>query len=143
MNEPWEYTPLDALKDFYWESYQIVQTDAPHWVTVFHDSFRLTFEKWGNFMVNCPNYALDTHIYQAWFEAAEPEMFQAQACEAGANLRLFEAAGVPIVSLQSLLFFIFSSLSYLLAIIIIIIFFKFFNLSNIIFSFLTLLSHFL
>lgn len=98
VNEPWEYTPLDALKDFYWESYQIVQRDAPHWVTVFHDSFRLSFDIWGKFMVNCPNYAIDTHIYQAWFEAAEPSMYQEQACEAGANLRLFEAAGVPIVS---------------------------------------------
>jgi glucan 1,3-beta-glucosidase len=97
LNEPWEYTPLDALKDFYWASYQIVQRDVPHWVTVFHDSFRLSFDVWGKFMVDCPNYALDTHIYQAWFEAAKPTMFQEQACEAGQNLRLFEEAGIPII----------------------------------------------
>jgi glucan 1,3-beta-glucosidase len=98
VNEPWEYTPIDALKDFYWASYQIVQRDVPRWVTVFHDSFRLSFNIWGKFMVNCPNYAMDTHIYQAWFEAGDPASFQEQACSAGANLRLFEDAGVPIVS---------------------------------------------
>ena len=49
-------------------------------------------------MVNCPNYAMDTHIYQAWFEAGTPASFQEQACSAGANLKLFEDAGVPIVS---------------------------------------------
>jgi glucan 1,3-beta-glucosidase len=97
LNEPWEYTPLDALKDYYWRSYQIVQKDVPKWVTVFHDSFRLEFSVWGKFMVNCPNYAMDTHIYQAWFEKAEPAMFQDQACKAGDNLRLFEEAGVPII----------------------------------------------
>ena len=98
VNEPWEYTPIDALKDFYWASYQIVQRDVPHWITVFHDSFRLSFNIWGKFMVNCPNYAMDTHIYQAWFEAGTPASFQEQACSAGANLKLFEDAGVPIVS---------------------------------------------
>ena len=89
---------MDTLKDFYWDCYQIVQRDVPQWITVFHDSFRLKFDVWGKFMVNCPNYAIDTHIYQAWFEAAKPEMFQEQACSAGAGLRLFEDAGVPIVS---------------------------------------------
>ena len=42
MNEPWDRIPLDVLKDFYWQSYQIVQNTAPHWITVLHDSFRLT-----------------------------------------------------------------------------------------------------
>ena len=105
VNEPWEYTPLDTLKDFYWDCYQIVQRDVPHWITVFHDSFRLKFDVWGKFMVNCPNYAIDTHIYQAWFEAAKPEFFQEQACAAGAGLRLFEDAGVPIVRLNIAIFF--------------------------------------
>jgi hypothetical protein len=54
VNEPWWNTPLEPLKDFYWASYQIVQEHAPHWVTVFHDSFRLTTENWGwGFMENC------------------------------------------------------------------------------------------
>ena len=33
---------MDVLKDFYWESYQIVQKLAPHWITLLHDSFRLS-----------------------------------------------------------------------------------------------------
>ena len=72
-------------------------------------------------MVNCPNYAMDTHIYQAWFEAAKPEMFQEQACSAGAGLREFENAGVPIVSviftsmlwIRAFLKILFSSCTYL------------------------------
>ena len=33
---------MDVLKDFYWQSYQIVQTLAPQWITLLHDSFRLS-----------------------------------------------------------------------------------------------------
>ena len=33
---------MDVLKDFYWQSYQIVQKGAPHWITLLHDSFRLS-----------------------------------------------------------------------------------------------------
>ena len=65
VNEPWWETPIPWLKYFYWESYQIVQAEAPHWVTLLHDSFRFYLQNWGMFMVNCPNYALDVHLYQA------------------------------------------------------------------------------
>jgi hypothetical protein len=54
VNEPWSNTPLEILKDFYWSSYQIIQASAPQWVTLFHDSFRLNLDNWGNgFMKNC------------------------------------------------------------------------------------------
>ena len=42
VNEPWDRIPMDVLKDFYWQSYQIVQNFAPHWITLLHDSFRLS-----------------------------------------------------------------------------------------------------
>lgn len=64
MNEPWTHTPMDALKAFYWEAYQLVQARAPHWLFVMHDSFNATVANWGGFMEGCPNVALDSHIYQ-------------------------------------------------------------------------------
>lgn len=45
VNEPWDRIPMDVLKDFYWQSYQIVQTLAPQWITLLHDSFRLSVGK--------------------------------------------------------------------------------------------------
>lgn len=46
VNEPWDRIPMDVLKDFYWQSYQIVQNLAPHWITLLHDSFRLSVGLW-------------------------------------------------------------------------------------------------
>ena len=34
LNEPWQYTPLDVLKAFYWDAYWAVRTAAPHWLFV-------------------------------------------------------------------------------------------------------------
>lgn len=62
LNEPWQYTPMHALKRFYWEGYLIVKSKAPYWKYIMHDSFRLT--KWGGFMKGCPERALGTHILQ-------------------------------------------------------------------------------
>lgn len=64
VNEPWEKTPIEVLKKFYWYSYHIVRNAAPEWITLFHDSFRLTEGTWGDFLRDCPNYAYDSHIYQ-------------------------------------------------------------------------------
>jgi glucan 1,3-beta-glucosidase len=66
VNEPWQYTPIDVLKRYYWEGYLIVKRDAPYWKYVMHDSFRLDTNIWGGFMDGCPERAMDTHIYQAW-----------------------------------------------------------------------------
>ena len=66
VNEPWQYTPIEVLKKYYWEGYLIVKKLNPYWIYVMHDSFRLDTKIWGGFMNGCPERALDTHIYQAW-----------------------------------------------------------------------------
>jgi hypothetical protein len=97
VNEPWWETPIPWLKHFYWEAYQVVQYEAPHWITFLHDSFRFYVQIWGNFMVNCPNYAIDVHLYQAWSAAADAASYQEFACMDGLRVREMEAAGVPVV----------------------------------------------
>jgi glucan 1,3-beta-glucosidase len=31
INEPWQFTPIDLLKQFYWDGYHIVKAAAPTW----------------------------------------------------------------------------------------------------------------
>ncbi len=50
MNEPWQYTPIQELKKFYWEGYLIVKQSAPYWKYIMHDSFRLDPNVWAGFM---------------------------------------------------------------------------------------------
>ncbi len=50
VNEPWQYTPLEELKQFYWDGYLIVKKGAPYWKYVMHDSFRFDPSIWGGFM---------------------------------------------------------------------------------------------
>ncbi|KAE9326343.1 hypothetical protein PF008_g16667 [Phytophthora fragariae] len=45
VNEPWELTPIDLLKDYYWKSYKRVKARAPHWKFVLHDSFRFGVQR--------------------------------------------------------------------------------------------------
>lgn len=88
---------MDILKEFYWRSYQIVQLKAPHWLTLLHDSFRLTLEHFGTFLQHCDNFAIDTHVYQAWAWENPARWFQEQTCEDRERLMAMERAGVPIV----------------------------------------------
>jgi glucan 1,3-beta-glucosidase len=44
VNEPWELTPIEALKSYYWDAYLIVKRKAPYWKFIMHDSFRFTPE---------------------------------------------------------------------------------------------------
>ena len=97
VNEPWDKIPLALLKEFYWRSYQIIQLKAPHWITLLHDSFRLSKENFGSFMTNCDNYAIDSHIYQAWAWENTAEWFQEHACED--KMRLVEMEALGILSL--------------------------------------------
>mmetsp|Transcript_2326 Transcript_2326/g.3574 ORF Transcript_2326/g.3574 Transcript_2326/m.3574 type:complete len:558 (+) Transcript_2326:84-1757(+) len=97
VNEPWEHTPIDLLKEWYWHAYQIVQEDAPHWITLFHDSFRLNVETWGDFLKGCPNFGIDTHIYQAWAWKADPSWFIEHACTDNGAVRELEQKGIPVV----------------------------------------------
>ena len=103
LNEPWQYTPLDVLKAFYWDAYWAVRAAAPHWLFVIQvfpceprsdprklarnsrprvparqDSFRL--EAWSGFMKGCPGVAIDTHVYQAWFDIQSQQSFLEDAC---------------------------------------------------------------
>jgi len=80
VNEPWQYTPIDVLKRFYWEGYLIVKKHAPYWKYIMHDSFRLDPSIWGGFMAGCPERALDTHIYQAWRDPDSRIGFFNDAC---------------------------------------------------------------
>lgn len=50
VNEPWQYTPIDVLKSYYWEGYLIVKQSAPYWKYIMHDSFRFDTNIWGGFM---------------------------------------------------------------------------------------------
>eukprot|EP00586_Coscinodiscus_wailesii_P004058 CAMPEP_0172488684 /NCGR_PEP_ID=MMETSP1066-20121228/18332_1 /TAXON_ID=671091 /ORGANISM="Coscinodiscus wailesii, Strain CCMP2513" /LENGTH=673 /DNA_ID=CAMNT_0013256063 /DNA_START=132 /DNA_END=2153 /DNA_ORIENTATION=+ len=80
VNEPWELTPIEHLKDFYWEGYLIVKRSAPEWKYVMHDSFRFDPNVWGGFMAGCPDRVLDTHIYQAWNRPASRASYYNNAC---------------------------------------------------------------
>eukprot|EP00540_Astrosyne_radiata_P010005 CAMPEP_0116830220 /NCGR_PEP_ID=MMETSP0418-20121206/4645_1 /TAXON_ID=1158023 /ORGANISM="Astrosyne radiata, Strain 13vi08-1A" /LENGTH=737 /DNA_ID=CAMNT_0004459305 /DNA_START=108 /DNA_END=2321 /DNA_ORIENTATION=- len=97
VNEPWQNTPLEALKQYYWEGYLIVKRIAPRWKYVMHDSFRFSTEIWGGFMAGCPDRALDTHIYQAWFDPASRASFYANACAQSASIVKMEKAFGPVV----------------------------------------------
>ena len=97
VNEPWWVIPMDVLKQFYWESYSIVQAERPGWITLFHDSFRLSPGQWGGFMKGCDNWALDTHIYQAWSYPNTAESFKQAACADAWHLQLMENIDIPII----------------------------------------------
>lgn len=96
-NEPWQNINITIVQDYYWDCYVIVRELAPSWITLFHDSFRFNLATWGQFAQGCPNYAIDTHIYQAWDPAGTPNSFQVNACENAATVSAMEAVGVPVV----------------------------------------------
>jgi glucan 1,3-beta-glucosidase len=97
VNEPWELTPLNLLKQFYWDAYLIVKKQAPYWKFIMHDSFRFTPETWGGFMKGCPDRALDTHIYQAWMDPAPRTTFYRSACAQKSQIALMEREFGPVV----------------------------------------------
>ena len=55
---------------------------------------------WGDFLTNCGNYALDTHVYQAWAWPADFWWFAEHACEDGNAVRAMEVRPpvVPVVA---------------------------------------------
>jgi len=97
VNEPWELTPLDLLKQFYWDAYLMVKEKAPFWKFIMHDSFRFTPETWGGFMKGCPDRALDTHIYQAWMDPASRLTFYNNACAQKKQIALMEREFGPVI----------------------------------------------
>ena len=97
LNEPWQYTPIDVLKRFYWDGYLIVKKAAPYWKYIMHDAFRLDTSVWGGFMDGCPERALDTHIYQAWSDPNSRVGFYTDACAQKARLADMEQAFGPVI----------------------------------------------
>jgi len=97
LNEPWEHTPINLLKQFYWDAYLIVKQTAPHWRFVMHDSFRFDVNIWGGFMSGCPDRALDTHIYQAWNWPGSKTTFYEGACSARNGIGAMEVAFGPVI----------------------------------------------
>jgi len=97
VNEPWQYTPIDELKNFYWEGYLIVKQSAPFWKYIMHDSFRLDPSVWGGFMAGCPERALDTHIYQAWKDPSSRETFYENACSTKHIIATMERVFGPVI----------------------------------------------
>uniref|UniRef100_A0A7S3FJY2 Glycoside hydrolase family 5 domain-containing protein n=1 Tax=Haptolina ericina TaxID=156174 RepID=A0A7S3FJY2_9EUKA len=95
LNEPWQFTPIDVLKAFYWDSYWAVRAAAPSWLFVIHDSFRL--DEWRDFMKGCPAVALDTHVYQAWFDIRSQQSFLEDACSWRQHLRSLQRAILPVL----------------------------------------------
>ena len=97
VNEPWQYTPIEVLKRFYWEGYLIVKQSAPYWKYIMHDSFRLDTSIWGGFMEGCPERALDTHIYQAWRDPDSRIGFYKNACSMKGALAEMEREFGPVI----------------------------------------------
>jgi len=97
VNEPWQYTPIEELKQFYWEGYLIVKRSAPYWKYVMHDSFRFDVDIWGGFMDGCPDRALDTHIYQAWEDPASRITFYVDACAEKSRIAEMEGKFGPVI----------------------------------------------
>ncbi|KAG7363490.1 cellulase glycosyl hydrolase family 5 protein [Nitzschia inconspicua] len=97
VNEPWQYTPIDVLKRFYWEGYLIVKRDAPYWKYIMHDSFRLDTNIWGGFMDGCPERAMDTHIYQAWRNPDSRIGYFQDACATKSAIGAMEREFGPVI----------------------------------------------
>lgn len=97
VNEPWELTPIDLLKQFYWDGYKITKSIAPDWKYVMHDSFRFVKEQWGGFMKGCPDIAMDTHIYQAWMNPGSPADYFSNACQQKYGISTMEENAMPII----------------------------------------------
>ena len=95
LNEPWQFTPMDVLKAFYWDSYWAVRAAAPQWLFVIQDSFRL--EEWAGFMKGCPAVALDTHISQAWFDIRSQSSFKDNACSWRDRLAAIQRTTLPVL----------------------------------------------
>lgn len=97
INEPWELTPIEVLKQFYWDGYLQTKRIAPKWKFVMHDSFRFGTPFWGGFMKGCPDIALDTHIYQAWNSPGSLEDFFANACQQKFTISDMEDNLMPVI----------------------------------------------
>ena len=90
LNEPWQFIPLEPLKQYYWDAYWLVREGAPKWRYVIHDSFRGYPAAWWDFLKGCPMKAMDTHIYQAWNMPAKIDTFYTNACNFRGGVQMME-----------------------------------------------------
>jgi glucan 1,3-beta-glucosidase len=97
VNEPWQFTPIDVLKKYYWEGYLIVKKFAPYWKYIMHDSFRFDPNVWGGFMDGCPERGIDTHIYQAWRDPDTRLGVYSDACRQKSIIAAMENAFGPVI----------------------------------------------
>ena len=98
LNEPWQFIPLELMKQFYWDAYWIVRKGAPSWTFVMHDSFRGYPAAWWDFMKGCPKKAMDSHIYQAWNRPSLIQTYYNNACNFRGGVRVMEdLVDMPII----------------------------------------------
>jgi glucan 1,3-beta-glucosidase len=97
LNEPFYDTPIEPLKEFYWKAYHIIHRGNPNWLAVFHDAFRLSPYHWGGFLENCPNFAMDTHLYLAWGDDSPLRQYAATTCARLNDLMALERVDVPMI----------------------------------------------
>ena len=95
LNEPWIYTPIKELKDFYYSIYKYMHNNAPHLKFIYHDSFRSNI--WDNFLINCSNVAMDWHIYQAWNIERYGDQFLLEADNYGNYIQNFKNKGIQLI----------------------------------------------
>ena len=97
LNEPWDHTPIEALKEFYWNTYQLVQLKVPKWITIFSDSMRMNLYLWNNFLKECNNFAFDAHPYFAWSNPQTILEYQINGCNRYYFINEIEKAGIPLI----------------------------------------------
>jgi glucan 1,3-beta-glucosidase len=93
---------MPVIQEFYWRAYHIIRTLSPHWLVLFHDSFRLSPAYWGKssgFLTDCTHYAVDTHLYLAWSDGVEErERYVDTVCQSAERIAYMEREqGVKVV----------------------------------------------
>jgi len=68
VNEPWQYSPLDMMFEYYRKSRDIVREYNKDVKFVFHSSFQEDPDIWNNLFPDddMENVIFDTHPYMAW-----------------------------------------------------------------------------
>lgn len=95
LNEPWIYSPINILQDFYYDVYKYMYQNAPHLKFIYHDSFRPL--EWNEFLVNCSSCAMDWHIYQAWNIERYGDQFLLEADNYINYINNFKKLGIQLI----------------------------------------------
>ena len=71
VNEPWKYSDLDVLKDFYRDVRDMMREQQPRLTFVFHDAFHFDADTWDDLFDDddLHNVVMDHHHYFAWNKA--------------------------------------------------------------------------